>query len=152
MTRGVPQCALSSPVIFNMYINYLVWRAVTTSEAKRCDGAAVVVAGDVLLQGRTHHILQNLLNIPDEWKQERDARWSTGKMPYACRAEKEGDVIMSGTRLKKSHMVTYLGMTLQAEGLTMGRSNTRAKKAGREARALACIRWWKLDIHPGHVG
>lgn len=68
MTRVVPQGAPSSPILFNMYIDHLVRRTETTDVAIRGDGAAIIVADDVLLQARTRQALQAPpLKFSDAW-------------------------------------------------------------------------------------
>lgn len=90
---------------------------------RRGEGAAVLVADDVLLQARSRHKLQEFPGVADWWAQRKDAEWSVSNCVYLSEGKGEGEPVrLDGQEVKRTRAETCLGMTLRAEGLSTSKS------------------------------
>lgn len=69
-TRGVPQVAPSSPVLFIMYVDSLATAVETIEQVRQGRWPVVMVEDDVLIQAKSQGELQDPINIAAGWKTE----------------------------------------------------------------------------------
>lgn len=148
MTRGVPQGAPSSPVLFNMCINELGDEIRANEGTESDSGAAIMVADDVLLQATSRAKRQSLLVWATWWQGRSDASWSTEKSTYLS-PEADSDtseVYLSGQRLKAAQANRYLGILLTPSGMNSDMTPARLAEGDAAAKILAQCNWWAMEI------
>lgn len=71
-----------SPILFNMFIDALATTADERKSVRSGEGAVVVMGDDVLIQAKSHHSMETILNLAEEWQTTRGATWSLPKCEY----------------------------------------------------------------------
>lgn len=82
MTRGLPQGAPPSLVLFNMYIDELSNELQAIAWTIGNKGAAIMVADDVLLKETSHSRLKMLLDCATCWQGRSDSKRFIEKRTY----------------------------------------------------------------------
>lgn len=156
MTRGVPQGAPSSPIYFNVYLDELATEGERRAAGRSTgEGAALLVADDVLLQASTQRKLQELLDASTFWKDRKEAEWSESKCSYLQLpggGKQNRSMYVDEELVRVRYTELCLGMTLGAESLREDHNWRCLAQAGPDTHALVNRGQWSLVLRPCQSG
>ena len=137
LTAGVQQGSPASPALFNIFIDDLA-HDIERLAGFNVERAAIFYADDVLLLARNEWELQRLLDIATHWATQNGMTWSTRKSHVMVPLGHTGKFVLAGVPLQRVDEITYLGVTLNRDGITATKLRQRIQAA--QARWSSVLR------------
>lgn len=136
MERGVPEGSPLSPALFNLFIDLLA-SEIETAVDGAFENALNLFADDIILMSPTATWMQRLLSICEAFAEESGLKWGLNKC-HALRAAGAPNVtlLLDGSTLSYASSAEYLGVDLDAQGVTDAATLERICRAGARLRQL----------------
>lgn len=136
MERGVPEGSPLSPWLFNFFINPLAGRIEAWVDGD-FENAVNLFADDIILLAPTASKMQGLLSICEDFASRNGLEWGVTKC-HALRAEEAPatPLYLDGNELKYCASAEYLGVEVDASGVTDAATLERICRAGARIQML----------------
>lgn len=133
--RGVPEGSPMSPALFNLFIDPLAVEV--EDKALEWELALNLFADDIIIMAPSADKMQRLLHVCGGWATAHGLKWGIGKChALAAPGVERPELILDGETLQYSDCADYLGVSVNAEGITAGATIERLRKAERRLRQL----------------
>lgn len=107
----------------------------------------------MLIQARSRHKLQELLDVADWWEGIKDSNCSVPKFVYLTETEVGGEhVRQTGQDVKRATAETCLGVTITSGGTSMQKSEHMVRGVALELTTLTKVKAANNDTALARVG